>query len=52
MSKGGEKTTNGTEIQEFELREKIRQEQMEYEKKQRKLTAEEHKHQELEIMEN
>ena len=40
------------ESKEFEMRERIRQEQMEYEKKQRKLLAEEHKRQELEIMEN
>ena len=50
MSKGGGKTTNGTGIQG--MREKIRQEQMEYEKKERKLMAEEHKRQELEIMAN
>ena len=37
---------------EFEMRERIRREQMEYEQKQRKLMAEEHKRQELEIMEN
>ena len=40
------------ESKEFEMRERTRQEQMEYEKKQRKLMAEEHKCQELEIMEN
>ena len=40
------------ESKEFEMRERIRQEQVEYEKKQRKLVAEEHKRQELEIMEN
>ena len=40
------------EPKEFEMRERIRQEQMECEKKQRKLMAEEHKHQELEIIEN
>ena len=37
---------------EFEMLEKIRQEKIEYEKKQRKLMAEEHKREELEIMEN
>ena len=40
------------ESKEFEMRERIRQEQMEYEKNQRKPVAEEHKRQELEIMEN
>ena len=40
------------ESKEFEMRERIRQEQMGYEKKQRKLMAEEHRRQELEIMEN
>ena len=52
MSKGGEKRQMEQESKEFEMRERIRQEQMEYEKKQRKLMAEEHKRQELEIMEN
>ena len=40
------------ESKEFEMREKIRQEQMESKKMHRKLMAEEHKRQEQEIMEN
>ena len=47
-----EKQPQMQESKEFEMRERIRQEQMEYEKKQRKLMAEEHKRQELEIMGN
>ena len=40
------------ECKKFEMRKRIRQEQIEYEKTQRKLMADEHKCQELEIMEN